>query len=90
MLPKTPPKLKIFINIENGSLKNLLEERGEQINMYDPWVDDYEFKLTKQCYFIGTNHDMFIEYEFPKGSIVLDPWGIIEDQDDVKVIRIGR
>jgi UDPglucose 6-dehydrogenase len=71
-------------------LKNLLEERGEQINMYDPWVDDYEFKLTKQCYFIGTNHDMFIEYEFPKGSIVLDPWGIIEDQDDVKVIRIGR
>jgi len=71
-------------------LKNLLEERSEQVDMYDPWVDDYEFKLTKQCYFIGTNHDKFLDYKFPSGSIVLDPWGIIKDQEGVYVIRIGR
>jgi len=71
-------------------LKNLLEERSEQVTMYDPWVDDYEIKLTKQCYFIGTNHDKFLSYKFPQGSIVLDPWGMIQDQDNVKIIRIGR
>jgi UDPglucose 6-dehydrogenase len=71
-------------------LKNLLEERGEKINMYDPWVDEEEINLTKQCYFIGTNHDKFLDYSFPKGSTVLDPWGMIKDQEGVNVIRIGR
>ena len=71
-------------------LKNLLEERGEKINMYDPWVDEEEINLTKQCYFIGTNHDKFLDYNFPKGSTVLDPWGMIKDQEGVNVIRIGR
>ena len=71
-------------------LKNLLEERGEQVDMYDPWVDDYDIELDKRCYFIGTNHDKFLDYKFPEGSIVLDPWGMIEDQEGVNVIRIGR
>jgi len=71
-------------------LKNLLEERAEQVDMYDPWVDDHEIQLTKQCYFIGTNHDKFLDYKFPAGSVVLDPWGMIQDQPGVNVIRIGR
>ena len=71
-------------------LKNLLEERGEDLEMYDPWVDSTEINLTKKLYFIGTNHDIFLDYKFPEGSIVLDPWGIIKDREGVKVIRIGR
>ena len=71
-------------------LKNLLEERSEQVDMYDPWVDDYVLELEKRCYFIGTNHDKFLDYRFPAGSVVLDPWGMIQDQDNVEVIRIGR
>ena len=71
-------------------LKNLLEERGQFVEMYDPWVDDTEINLTKKCYFIGTNHDKFLDYKFPEGSVVLDPWGMIEDQKNVKVIRVGR
>ncbi len=71
-------------------LKNLLEERVEQVDMYDPWIDDYEIDLDIRCYFIGTNHDKFLEYKFPAGSVVLDPWGMIQDQEGVNVIRIGR
>jgi len=72
-------------------LKNLLDERGRDfVDMYDPWVDDHDIELDQRCYFIGTNHDIFKDYNFPKGSIVLDPWGIIEDQEGVNVIRIGR
>tara|TARA_R110002167_G_scaffold6792_1_gene32072 strand:- start:1459 stop:2691 length:1233 start_codon:yes stop_codon:yes gene_type:complete len=72
-------------------LKNLLDERGKDfVDMYDPWVDDYVLELDARCYFIGTNHDKFLDYKFPAGSVVLDPWGMIEDQENVKVIRIGR
>tara|TARA_R100000541_G_scaffold753_2_gene4338 strand:+ start:211 stop:1440 length:1230 start_codon:yes stop_codon:yes gene_type:complete len=71
-------------------LKNLLEERSEQVDMYDPWVDEYVLELDTRCYFIGTNHDKFLDYKFPAGSVVLDPWGMIQDQDNVEVIRIGR
>ena len=72
-------------------LKNLLDERGRGfVDMYDPWVDDYVLELEKRCYFIGTNHDKFLDYRFPAGSVVLDPWGMIQDQDNVEVIRIGR
>ena len=28
-------------------------------------------------YFIATNHDSFKDYNFPKDSIVIDPWRII-------------
>jgi len=71
-------------------LKNLLEERGEQVDMYDPWVDDHDIELTEQCYFIGTNHDKFLDYKFPPGAVVIDPWRMIEKQDGVAVISVGK
>ena len=63
---------------------------GIEVDMYDPFIDKHELDMKTSCYFIGTNHDVFLDYEFPKDSIVLDPWGIIQDQDGVTVIRIGR
>ena len=42
-----------------------------------------------RIFFIGTNHDEFKKYNFPEGSIVLDPWRMIRDQQGVKVIGIG-
>lgn len=71
-------------------LKNLLEERGEQVDMYDPWVDEEHIDLTSQCYFIGTNHDKFLDYKFPKGSVVIDPWRMIEEQDGITLISVGK
>ena len=71
-------------------LKNILTEMGIEVDMYDPFIDKHELDMKTSCYFIGTNHDVFLDYEFPKDSIVLDPWGIIQDQDGVTVIRIGR
>lgn len=73
-------------------LRNLLLEKNVEVDMYDPWVDDsHGIELPDNTlFFIGTNHDVFAGYEFPKGSTVLDPWGIIKDQEGVEVIRIGR
>ena len=73
-------------------LKNLLLRKGIPSDIWDPHVDGgyqtTEFPVT--VYFIGVNHPEFKQLAFPEGSTILDPWGMIEDQPGVEVIRIGR
>jgi hypothetical protein len=60
--------------------------------LYDPYVDVGEVcDLTKpRVYFIGTRHEVFKTYEFPKGSVVIDPNRYIEGQKEgVKVYHVG-
>lgn len=81
-------------NITVGSpailLKNILDEKGIEADMYDPNIDKEPLRLNKSIFFIATNHDDFNRLEYPKGSVILDPWGYIKDFEDVEVIRIGR
>lgn len=72
-------------------LKNILEEKGVNLEMYDPWIDTTEAPLSSpSIFFIGTNHDIFLDYKFPIGSIVIDPWRFIKEQTGVKLIKIGN
>lgn len=41
-------------------------------------------------YFIGTKHQLFTKILFKKGSLVIDPWRYIPDQNGIRVIRIGE
>jgi len=71
-------------------MKNIIEEKGYSVKMYDPLVDKTPPPLNnKSVFFIGTNHDAFLDYIYPEGSIVIDPWRYIKDQDGVKLIKIG-
>jgi UDPglucose 6-dehydrogenase len=84
-------------------LKNILEERGIEVEMYDPHVDE-EIELNigvhrrgelvevdePHLFFIGTKHSEFNYYRFSEGSVVIDPWRYMEDQEGVEVIRIGE
>ncbi len=81
-------------NLVTGSpsilLRNILEEKGHAVDMFDPWIDQTNPPLKeKAIFFIGTNHDLFMDYKFPKGSIVIDPWRFIKSQDKVKLISVG-
>ena len=71
-------------------LKNILDEYCIEAKMYDPHVDSDKIELEKAIFFIATNHDDFNNFEYPAGSIILDPWGYIKDFKNVEVIRIGR
>jgi UDPglucose 6-dehydrogenase len=88
-------------NLEVGSpsilLKNILAERGIKAEMYDPWVDNAADKTVNpyensapSLFFIGTHHAVFADYKFPNGSVIVDPWRMIKDQEGVKVIRVGE
>jgi UDPglucose 6-dehydrogenase len=73
-------------------LKNILEERGYSVDMFDPYIDlqDTPPLDSPALFFIGTNHDLFIDYKFPKGSIIIDPWRFLSEQEDVKLVSVGN
>jgi UDPglucose 6-dehydrogenase len=71
-------------------LKNILDEKDIQVNSFDPWVDSGEPPINEpSIFFIGTNHDTFLNYKFPEGSVVIDPWRFIKQQNNVKLISVG-
>jgi len=89
-------------NVTTGSpsvlLKNILEERGHPVFIWDPYIDEpwkeikkmYEDSETEsQLYFIGTKHPDFISFPYEKGSVIIDPWRYIPKQDNCEVIYIG-
>lgn len=41
-------------------------------------------------FFIGTAHDEYRTRRFPEGSVVIDPWRMIPDQQGVTVRRLGE
>jgi hypothetical protein len=65
--------------------------------MYDPWVEHVTDRTvnpyhsgTPKLFFVGTRHREFLDYKFPRGSVVIDPWRMIKDQPGVRVIRVGE
>ena len=70
-------------------LANLVNHK--QLRLYDPHLDEGPPPLQKRAvFFIGTNHDLFLDYMFPPGSVVIDPWRMIQKQEGVHLISIGR
>ncbi len=86
------PETYLTVGSPSLLLRTLLEERNVRIESWDPYVDGQEipdFAKKKAVYFIATKHLYFQSFNFPKGSVVLDPFRYIADQPDVRVIRIG-
>jgi UDP-glucose 6-dehydrogenase len=85
---------------EDGSparlfLQYLHWRNADVLDRYDPHVHDVIRDPEKPydqaaIFFIGTNHDIWPTWKFPQGSVVLDPWGYMPDQEGVEVRRIGR
>jgi len=87
---------KAGTNLTVGSpatlLANLLEERGFEVRMYDPYVNDTPCPFDWEgVYFVATNHPDFARADWPyvPGSVVLDPWRFVPQRSDVEVIPIG-
>jgi UDPglucose 6-dehydrogenase len=87
-------------NITTGSpsilLYNILRERTEDVEIMDPHIDgrdrfESEFSSIsgENVFFIGTQHDLFTSLNFPKDSIVIDPFRYMPDLKDSKLIKIG-
>ena len=81
-------------NLTNGSpaylLKNLIEEKNHKTKIYDPFIDSKVEEFNDpSVFFIATNHEVFKDINFPAGSVVIDPWRMIDEQERVELISIG-
>lgn len=76
-------------NIETGSpailMANILEEHE-----YPFTHVEHAETLPKGVYFLGTKNEVYKTYQFAPGSVVIDPFGYIEEQEGVTVKRLGR
>ena len=93
------PETNLTLGSPSILLKNILEEKGEDVFMWDPWVDKEEtFKVIQdnkwdkepQTYFIGTKHEVWKHFYFKKGDVVIDPFRYIQTIEGVKYIPIGK
>lgn len=86
-------------NLTLGSPARLLDWQlgaGHRIQAetWDPYIDTCElFHVTRDepsVFVVATRHDCFAGLNFPAGSVVVDPFGLIGDQEAVTVVRVGR
>lgn len=70
--------------------KYLLEGRGHDVAMYDPYSDPVQPEFGPSVFLIGTKHPEFADFPFPPGSVVIDPWRYVKDSKEVTVVRVGQ
>ena len=87
---------KAGTNLTVGSpatlLRNLLEERGFEVEMYDPHIDEGACPFDEpRVYFVATKHDDFADasWEFPAGSVVVDPWRYVPKREGLEIVHVG-
>lgn len=75
-------------NIETGSpavlLSRILRNRGVAHSSQEDMVP-----TLPGLYFIATKHERFRNLKFPEGSVVIDPFRYIPEQDGVRLVSIG-
>ena len=88
------PETNLTVGSPAVRLHNELRERGIECMAWDPHVDGEEgygaVAGAPAVFFVGTKHDRFRDMEYPRGSIVIDPFGYVEKRDGVELVRIGR
>ena len=93
------PETNLILGSPSILLENILKEKGKKVFSWDPFTDvnfDEASKLLnwdnlqiKHTFFIGTKHASFVNFKFPKNSIIIDPFRYIYNVKDCKIIRIG-
>ena len=93
------PETNLTLGSPSLLLENLIKEKGHKVFSWDPYIDDKYEEVNEKynwlndnilhVFFIGTKHPDFINFKFPKNSIVIDPFRYIYKANGSKIIRIG-
>ena len=84
------PESNIVVGSPALLLEGILRERGEDPAVWDPHLDGDMPEFAPSVFLIGTRHELFREMKFPAGSVVVDPWRYVPDQEGVRVVRVGE
>jgi len=92
------PETNLVVGSSSLRLYNEFADHGEHVKIWDPIVDSddpdlaliEELKTTPHVFFVGTKHEMFKDFEFPKGSVVVDPFRFIPQSEGIEIISLGK
>ncbi len=93
------PETNLILGSPSLLLINILKEKNKKVYSWDPYVDESYDKVcdnlnwtnndVKHVFFIGTKHPDFIKFNYPKNSIIIDPFRYIYNVADSQIIRVG-
>lgn len=69
-------------------LVRYLDDLGLSYGHYDPFSGKLPHP-SPALYVIAVPHEECVTYEFPMGSVVIDPWRVVKDRPGVTVVKIG-
>ena len=92
------PETNLILGSPSILLKNILEEMGEKVLMWDPHIDlenknflqENEIITKPNIFFIGTMHEYFKSFNFFENSTVIDPFRYLNLSNNIKYIPIGK
>lgn len=90
------PETSLTVGSPATLLRNLLSEYDlySILTHVDPHIDSVEDFIKalsqKAIFFIGTQHSLFLDIGFLKGSVVVDPFRYIPEQEGVELISLGK
>lgn len=73
-------------------LAEILADRGYEFEHFDPVAGPWPtepFSMPR-VFFVATKHAELQTLQVPPGSTVIDPWGYVERQSEVALVRPGR
>lgn len=77
-------------------LANMLDDREIKFAHVDHMVDGVEvisqvIDYDRPCvFFIATQHDVYVDLDYPVGSVVIDPFGYVRSSDLFTLVTPGR
>jgi UDPglucose 6-dehydrogenase len=83
------PETNLVVGSPAILLSNLLDELDVEHESWDPYIDQPR-PWPPAVYFIATNHSEFRRFEFPKGSVVIDPWRMVTQRNGFELVAIGK
>ena len=88
------PETNLTLGSPSVRLYNELVGCDVSAVMWDPHVDGAEVPESLRdkpaMFFIGTKHKFFQDFEYPSGSVIIDPFGYIRPRGGVTLHRLGR
>jgi UDP-glucose 6-dehydrogenase len=69
---------------------HLLDGVDYDVATFDPYVSPSSFDYGPRVWLVGCKHPEFADLKLPEGSIVIDPFRYIPDQEGVQVVRVGQ
>jgi len=88
------PETNLTIGSSSIRLYNEFKDNEIECKIWDPYVDEEdgasELKTKPHVFFVGTKHEDFRNFIFPKGSVVIDPFRYIPKKEGIEVIHLGK